>query len=83
MNLVKNMHRLRAMNALIYEQITGTPIEFAKKIGVSRRQLYRLLELLISLEAPVSYSRKMQSFYYSKPYDFEMELKKLYDLKIL
>lgn len=69
------MRRLRIMNALIFKQETGTPIEFAKTVGVSRSHLYRLLELLGSMEAPICYSRKKRSFYYSKSYDFDEELK--------
>ena len=74
MRLYHDMQRLRTLDALIQKEKTGTPNQVARNIEISRSQLYRMIETLKSLEAPVCYSRKRQSFFYSKPFDFDAEL---------
>ena len=78
MNFEKLAERINKAHKLILEEKTGTPKEFAEKLKISRSQLYNLIDNLKEYEAPIKYSKKINSFYYSKP--FELELK--YTLKI-
>ncbi len=70
MKTLKQLERLRKAHKLIQQQHTGTPNEFAKTLGVSRRQLYNIIEYLKELGAPLIYNRKSNTFYYE--YDFDL-----------
>ncbi len=70
MKTLKQLERLRKAHKLIQQQHTGTPAEFAGKLGISRRQLYHIIEYLKDVDAPVLYNRKTNTFYYS--YDFDL-----------
>lgn len=79
MDFEKQAERINKAHKLIFEQKTGTPEEFAEKLKISRSQLYNLIDELKEYNAPIKYSKKITSFYYSKP--FELEFK--YTLKII
>ena len=76
MLILDEMKRLQMMHQLIITKNTGTPDEFASKLCVSRRQLYRLLVELEELGASVSYSRTSRTFLYIKHFklNFIMEI---------
>ncbi len=61
------------VNKLINEERTGTPGELAIRLGVSRRQLFRLLELLRDWEAPLRYSKSLSTYYYDGSFDLEIK----------
>jgi predicted DNA-binding transcriptional regulator YafY len=44
---------------------TGSPPEFARKMGISERSLYEYLKVLKDLGAPIKWSRQDKSYYYS------------------
>ena len=71
MNIQKQAERLNKANKLIQEEKTGSPKEFADKLNISRSQLYNIIDILKEYDAPVKYSKKTNSFYYSKPFDLE------------
>jgi len=56
--------RLERLDYLIRTKTTGTPDELAKKLGISRSQLYAYLSLLKDRGAPISFSRYRKCFYY-------------------
>jgi transcriptional antiterminator len=64
MILIKHIERLEKIDKLVREQRTGTPDEFADRVGISRRQLYNYLDELRSYGVEVSYSRVCHSFEY-------------------
>jgi len=70
MKTLKQLERLRKAHKLIQLENTGVPDEFAEKLGISRRQLYNMIEYLKEVDAPLHYNRKTNSFYYS--YDFDL-----------
>lgn len=41
---------------------TGTPEQLAKKLNLSRRTLYRLIQNLRTAHIPIVYDRKIQSY---------------------
>ena len=51
----------------IYErqEKTGTPMEFAQKLNISKSKLYELLGDLKSLGMEVKYNRRQKTFYYA------------------
>jgi predicted DNA-binding transcriptional regulator YafY len=57
------------MHKLVSRQVTGTPDEFAGKLGVSRTSLYELIDELRSRGAPIVYSKSAKTFLYRQPYD--------------
>ena len=74
MNFTKQLHRLQKMHKLIKTGHTGTPVEFAARLGISRRQLYNELDSLKLIEAPVKYSRELESFIYADFFELEIKL---------
>ena len=64
MNFIKQIERLQLLNKLIQEQNTGSPEELAKRLNVSRRQLYNYLESLKDIGIEICYSRKYDTFYF-------------------
>lgn len=79
MNFEKQAERINNAHKLILEEKTGTPEEFAKKLNISRSQLYNLIDKLKEYDAPIKYSRKTNGFYYSMPFNLELK----YSLKIV
>ena len=49
---------------LIRLKATGTPDEFAAKLGISRASVFRLLEYLKDTGMPVKYCKYRQAYYY-------------------
>lgn len=70
MKTLKQLERLRKVHKFIQQENTGTPNEFAANLGISRRQLYNIIEYLKEIDAPVLFSRKANTFYYK--YDFKL-----------
>jgi len=69
MKTLKQLERLQKAHKLILQENTGTPNEFANKLGICRRQLYNILEYLKENDAPLQYSRKINTYYYSYNFD--------------
>jgi len=53
--------------------MTGDPEEFATKLDISKRQLFRIIEELKDYGAPIEYNRSLRTFYY-KDADFEIRV---------
>jgi predicted DNA-binding transcriptional regulator YafY len=62
---------VQRMNALIKLKKTGTPTEFAKKLGLSTRTLHRRIDFLKDIGVPIAYDRFAQSYYYTKEGEME------------
>jgi len=69
MNFIKQIERIKRMHILISSEKTGTPFVFAKKLSLSRSQLYNELEMIKELDAPVKYCKKRESFYYESSFE--------------
>ncbi len=72
MNFIRQIERFQELERLIKQKKTGSPRELAVRLGVSRRQLYRLIEILKDYGVPIKYNRSLETFYYSD--SFEMVL---------
>ncbi len=69
MKVFEYLDRISLMHKYVSRQRTGTPEEFAGKLGVSRTTLYELIDELRSRGVPISYSKSAKTFFYSQPYD--------------
>lgn len=52
------------MDALIKMQATGSPVEFARKLGIRRSRLFQTLQELRDRSVDIRYSCSRQSYYY-------------------
>ena len=68
MQAIKQLNRLKKLDTLIQQGKTGAPEEFADRLGLSRSQLYNILEELKDLGAPIEYNRSVRSFYYREAF---------------
>ncbi len=64
MSLLKNAERIKKIDRRIRMRATGTPLELAQTIGVSRSRLYQLLNEMKALGAPLEYDRESQTYFY-------------------
>jgi biotin operon repressor len=69
MKVFEYLDRISMMHKLVANQKTGTPVEFARQLGVSRTSLYELIDELRSRGAPIAYSKSARTFFYRQPYD--------------
>ena len=56
---------LLQLDRFIRQKGTGSPPEFARKVGISERSLYEYLKVLKNLGAPIRFSRQDHSYYYA------------------
>lgn len=71
MNNLTHINRLQQLHLRIKAANTGAPRTLAKKLCVSRRNLYFLIDKLKLYGAKIRYSRKRKTFYYEDD-DFDM-----------
>jgi len=64
MEFIKQIERLQLLNKLVKEQRTGSPEEFAERLGVSRAKLYLMLDELKDEGAEIRFSKRSNSFVY-------------------
>lgn len=72
MKAVEQLERLKRMNQLIKAESTGTPDEFSRRLGISRRQLYSEIEYIKLMGAAITYSKTRQTFYYCNGHELEI-----------
>jgi hypothetical protein len=64
---MKKIHILRKINSLIKRKATGSASEFASKLGLSRSGFFYQLKILKDdFEAPISFDRMRNSYYYTR-----------------
>lgn len=66
MSLLKYIERLKRMDDLIRSKATGTPEEFAAKLGLGKSVLMEELSELRELGAKIAYCRERRSYYYEQ-----------------
>ncbi len=65
MSLLKYIERLQRMDLLISMMSTGTPEEFAEKLGLRRSTLFQSLQEMREMGVDIKYSCNRQSYYYA------------------
>ncbi len=69
MDFIKGIERIRKANSKIKSQRTGDPKTFASSLGISKRQLYYILDFFKAHGATIKYSRSQQTFFYPEEFD--------------
>lgn len=69
MKSLRRIQQLRKLHGMIKLESTGSPKEMARRMSVSERQLYHLLEQLREMEAPIRYNRRVNTYYYAEEFD--------------
>ncbi|KYG84753.1 hypothetical protein AWW67_01530 [Roseivirga seohaensis] len=73
--LIKKFEMVERVHHLIRKRATGTPEELAEKLGVSQATVFRIIEGMKSLDAPVVYDFSIRSYYYEYPVEFNYGFK--------
>lgn len=60
--------RLKKLDLLLRNEVTGTSAELANKLGVSRRTIFDYIDILKSKGAEIKFSRSKKTFYYQSKY---------------
>ncbi|QIX62961.1 DNA-binding protein [Hymenobacter lutimineralis] len=79
MNFRKYIERIKHLDYLIGKEATGTPVELAQRLEISRSQLYNILDYLRDEGLTIDFSRKRNSFYYADKAKLKIE----FSLKVL
>ena len=79
MKYVEHFERVKKMNRLIKSGQTGTPEEFARKIGICTSHLYRYLIEMEQFGLVIEYSRSLKTYFYKN----NNELAVYYSLKVV
>ena len=74
MNSIKNLERLQRIHQLIKQEVTGDPKCLAKRINVSERLIYCLIDELKDYDANIEYDRKRKTYYYSNDFVFKIDI---------
>jgi len=68
MKKYEELHNLiERADQLIRLKATGNSHEFAAILGISRASVYRLLEYMKSMGAPIKYNKARKAYYYEHP----------------
>jgi len=70
MKFEEQIERLERIHNLIKRKGTGTPDQFCAKLGISRRQLFRIINLMKNLGATIDYSQSRQTYFYFESGEF-------------
>jgi len=70
MTFLEKLETIDRLDQLIRMKATGSPQALSKKLGVTRKTIYNLINLMKAMNAPVEYCISSQSFYYA----FDCEL---------
>ena len=74
MNNLKQLERLKKIHKMINSENTGSPAELAKRLHISVRQTYLLIEMLREMDAPILFNRRTKTYYYSKDYELTINI---------
>lgn len=66
------LHNIERLDQLIRLKCTGSPEILSEKLNISRSTLYRHLEIMRTIGAPITYSIKNESFVYEYPVAFNL-----------
>jgi predicted DNA-binding transcriptional regulator YafY len=69
MILFKQIELLERIHKRIQTSHTGTPENFAQRMGVSLRRLYEIIEEMKGMGAPIHYSRSAETYYYEDSFE--------------
>lgn len=62
--IIKHIEIIERIDQLIRLQATGSPEDFAARLGISKTKLYRVIGVMKKLNAPIEYDNSLESFVY-------------------
>lgn len=68
--IIKHIEIIERIDQLIRLQATGTPEDFASRLGISKTKLYRVIGVMKKLNAPIEYNIHLESFVYEESVAF-------------
>jgi DNA-binding Lrp family transcriptional regulator len=74
MSVVDRLLKLEQVHQLIKMKATGSPDEFANKIGKSRKTVYNIINELQDMGAIIEYNMHELSFEYTNDFEFKLEV---------
>ena len=73
MKIHTHIERIKCLNSLIQREATGTPLQLAEKLNVSKSTANRLIAELRDRGAPILYCKHSQCYKYTEAnYHFEI-----------
>jgi predicted DNA-binding transcriptional regulator YafY len=73
MKIYTHIERIKSINLLIQREATGTPLQLAEKLNVSKATANRLIRELKDMDAPIIYCKHCESYKYTEAdYNFEI-----------
>ncbi|MPQ47436.1 hypothetical protein GCQ56_10510 [Marinifilum sp. N1E240] len=66
MKITEHPEIIERVLQLVERKATGTPLQLANMMGVSQRNLFRILEYLKDIGWPIKYSRSLKSYFLIK-----------------
>ncbi len=72
MKTIKHVERLQRLHDLIIMECTGSPAQIARRLRISERTVYYLIEQLRDYEAKIGYDRGRKTYFYKD--DFILEV---------
>ena len=76
------LQRLTRIDYLIRIKGTGTPIQLARKLGLSERSVYEYLNLMKEFGAPIKFDNYRETYYYEKDGHFLVSFLTRHDINI-
>lgn len=64
MRFIEKLQVIERVDGLIRRKATGTADELSTKLGVSRRTVYEIINVMKKMDAPIDYCPNRKSFYY-------------------
>ena len=74
MNSIKNLKRLERLHGLILSECTGSPYELSRRLGISERLVYHLVEQLKDFDAKIGYDSSRRTYFYDDRFDLEFDV---------
>ncbi len=69
--IIKHIELIERIDRLIRMEATGNPVDLASRLGISRAQTYRIIDIMKDLNAPIEYDFTIQSFVYAEHVNFK------------
>lgn len=70
MNLIEKIRLIERIDALIRRKGTGSPKDLSRRLDVSERYIYKILNLMKEMGAPIYYCVERQSYCYKYEIEF-------------
>ncbi len=74
MDLLRKIRQLERLDQLIRLKATGSPKDLARRIDISLRQTFRLINEMKAMGFPIHYCKKRCSYYYTNSVKIHFEI---------